>query len=62
MASPSTIALSTSTTGEFAVPKAITEDSAKSASELLQENHEKHHILFNKQGMHSKANPQHIVP
>src|SRR3954470_23974897 len=31
----------------------ITVESANKASELLQENHEKHHIFFNKSGFHN---------
>ena len=31
----------------------ITQDQANIASELLQENHERHHIFFNKEGFHN---------
>lgn len=37
---------------EYYVP-GITDDSAKAASELLQENHEKYHIFFNQSGFHN---------
>ena len=37
---------------EFYLP-GISEKSAQRASELLQENHEKHHIFFNESGFHN---------
>jgi hypothetical protein len=35
----------------FAVPN-LSEQSASKTSELLQENHDKHHIFFNREGFH----------
>lgn len=35
----------------------LREDSAEKASELLQENHEKHHIYFNNDGFHVSSHP-----
>lgn len=52
MASASRIELSLEACGEFHVP-GITKESAAKASELLQENHEQHHIFFNAEGFHS---------
>ena len=51
MATASTVKLDAGVQPEFYV-KGITEESAKVASEALQENHEKHHIFFNKGGFH----------
>ena len=36
--------------------KGITKESAAKASEVLQENHDKHHITFNAGGFHSELN------
>ena len=52
MATASRIQLSLDTPGVFHVP-GITEESAAKASEVLQENHENHHIFFNQSGFHS---------
>ena len=54
MATASKIQLSLDTCGVFHVP-GITQESAAKASEVLQENHEKHHIFFNQAGFHSKS-------
>jgi hypothetical protein len=51
MATPSTVHLDVLHHPTFYLP-GINEASAKKASELLQENHEKHHIFFNKAGFH----------
>jgi hypothetical protein len=51
MATPSKIVLSTSDKPEFWI-KALNAESAAKASELLQENHEQHHIFFNDEGFH----------
>ena len=53
MATASRIRLSLNTPGVFHVPD-ITEESAAKASEVLQENHENHHIFFNQSGFHSR--------
>lgn len=53
MATASRIHLSIKDVGVFHV-KDITEESATKGSEVLQENHEKHHIFFNQEGFHSK--------
>ena len=53
MATASRIQLSLNTPGVFHVP-GIAEESAAKASEVLQENHENHHIFFNKAGFHSR--------
>ena len=53
MATAARIKLSLSTPGVFHVPN-IAEESAAKASEVLQENHENHHIFFNKAGFHSR--------
>lgn len=52
MATASKVQLSSDHCGEFHVPN-ITQDSAAAASEVLQENHEIHHIFFNQSGFHS---------
>ncbi len=52
MATPSHVQLSIAEHPAFYLP-GITADSAKKASELLQENHEQHHIFFNKDGFHN---------
>ena len=51
MATPTTIKLSIANKPGFHSPK-MSEVSAERASELLQENHEKHHIFFNEQHFH----------
>lgn len=52
MATPSKVKLSrTQNVGVFHMP-GITDESAAKASELLQENHEIHHIFFNASGYH----------
>ena len=53
MATSSKIVLTPAITGEFSV-RGLTEGSAAKASEVLQENHEKHHIFYNKDGFHSR--------
>ena len=53
MATSSRVVLTPAITGEFSV-KGLSEASAAKASEVLQENHEKHHIFFNKDGFHSR--------
>jgi hypothetical protein len=52
MATSSKIHLTASQTPEFYV-KGITDEAAKTTSELLQINHEKHHIFFNRSGFHN---------
>ncbi|MCJ1417686.1 hypothetical protein MMC32_004030 [Xylographa parallela] len=52
MATSSKIVLTPALTGEYSFGK-LTEASAKKASELLQENHDNHHIFFNKSGFHN---------
>ena len=52
MATASRIQLSLDTPGVFHV-SGIIEESAAKASEVLQENHENHHIFFNQSGFHS---------
>jgi len=51
MATASTIHLEARQQAEFFV-KGIEQESATVASELLQENHDKHHIFFNQEGFH----------
>jgi UDP-N-acetyl-D-mannosaminuronic acid transferase (WecB/TagA/CpsF family) len=51
MATASKVHLEASQKPEFYV-EGLTEESAKKASELLQENHDKHHIFFNQSGFH----------
>lgn len=51
MATASKIQLSASQPTAFSL-QGRTDESAKKASELLQENHEKYHIFFNKEGFH----------
>ena len=50
----SQVELSTDNSGVFHVPN-VTSESAAKASEVLQENHEKHHIFFNASGFHSSS-------
>ncbi|KAJ9626409.1 hypothetical protein H2203_004041 [Taxawa tesnikishii (nom. ined.)] len=52
MATPSKVHLDVSESPEYHRP-GITQESAKKASELLQENHEIHHIFFNQSGFHN---------
>ena len=52
MATASHVELTPSTAGVFHVPD-IKSESAKVASELLEENHKKHHIYFNNDGFHN---------
>lgn len=52
MASTSKIHLTAQQKPENYVP-GLTPESAKKASELLQENHDKHHIFFNQDGFHN---------
>lgn len=52
MASPSKIFLSTEDTGIFKFKSQDSETAAK-VSELLQENHDQHHIFFNDDGFHN---------
>lgn len=51
MATASKIKLDPSFRPAFAV-KDLKQEAADKASELLQENHEKHHIFFNQEGFH----------
>lgn len=53
MATAYRIHLSTKDVGAFHV-EGITEGSAAKSSEVLQENHENHHVFFNQQGFHSE--------
>lgn len=53
MATASEIVVTPALTGELSVG-GLTEASAKKASEVLQRNHEDHHIFFNKSGFHSR--------
>ncbi|KAI9747916.1 MAG: hypothetical protein M1835_001941 [Candelina submexicana] len=52
MATASKVKLSRTNVGEFHTP-GITDESAAKASEVLQENHENHHIFFNSSGFHN---------
>ncbi|KAF2685090.1 hypothetical protein K458DRAFT_403332 [Lentithecium fluviatile CBS 122367] len=52
MATATNIHLEASQKPTFSI-EGIGEESAKTASELLQENHEKHHIFFNQSGYHN---------
>lgn len=58
MATASKVKLSTADCGEYRVA-GITAESAAKASELLQENHDSHHIFFNKSGFHSTLHSSH---
>lgn len=62
MASGSKIHLSASLTPQFGVAGGITPESAAKATELLQENHDKHHIFFNSEGLHVSLNVVAPVP
>ncbi|KAL5383714.1 hypothetical protein DPSP01_005818 [Paraphaeosphaeria sporulosa] len=52
MATASTVKLDAGVQPEFFV-KGITDESARITSDLLQENHDKHHIFFNRGGFHN---------
>jgi Questin oxidase-like len=52
MATASHIQLIPATAGVYHVPS-LTQESCKAASNLLQENHDKYHMLFNQQGFHN---------
>jgi Questin oxidase-like len=52
MATASHVELSTNNTGVFRGP-AISAESAQTASQVLQENHDKYHIYFNNEGFHN---------
>ena len=54
MTTTATVQVTPQTPGGLSIGS-LSSDSAKLTSELLQENHEKHHIYFSKIGMHSKA-------
>lgn len=54
MVTASRILLTPSTECEFAVSK-LTQKSAERATNVLQENHEKHDIIFNNFGLHSES-------
>ena len=51
MATATKIHLTPSEAGMFHVP-GITAESAATASEVLQENHERHHLFYNDEGFH----------
>lgn len=51
MATASSVKLDGGLRPEFSMGE-LSEESARVASELLQENHEKHHIFFNQGGFH----------
>ena len=53
-ASASQVKLSLDHSGVYHLP-GLTQQSAAKASQLLQENHENHHIFFNRDGFHSKS-------
>jgi hypothetical protein len=57
MATASRIHLDASQKAEFSVA-GIGKESAKTASELLQENHDNFHILFSKSGFHVRPSPR----
>ncbi|KAF1968750.1 hypothetical protein BU23DRAFT_479364 [Bimuria novae-zelandiae CBS 107.79] len=52
MATASTVNLDTELQPEYSV-KGLSDEGAKVTSELLQENHDKHHIFFNQNGFHN---------
>lgn len=54
--SPNTVHLPVAVKAAFAVPK-LKPESAQKTSELLQKNHDEHHIFFNKDGFHVR-NPE----
>jgi hypothetical protein len=53
MATARKIQLSTANSGIFSME--LREDSARAASEVLQEDLEKHHMFFNESGFHSES-------
>jgi hypothetical protein len=57
MATPHRIVLSPKNRGIFSVDEALTPKAADKASEVLQENHERHHIFFKEGRFHSTQNP-----
>ena len=61
MATTSKIHLDASQKAAFNVA-GIREESARTASELLQENHDNFHIFFNKSGFHVHRAPFHLHP
>ncbi len=54
MATATKVKLSTADAGVFHV-KGIEEDAARKGSEVLQENHDRHHAFFNESGFHSTS-------
>ena len=58
MATATTIKLETELSPAYYV-QGSRDDTAKLTSELLQENHEKHHIFFNADGFHVST---HLIP
>jgi len=52
MATASHVELTPSTAGVYHAPD-ISSQSAKAASDLLQENHDSHHVFFNQSGFHN---------
>lgn len=52
MATSSKVQLSLTDCGVFHTP-GVTKEAAAKASEVLQDNHEHHHIFFNQDGLHS---------
>ena len=54
MASSALIQVTPELHGEFSVDN-LTEASAKTTSDILEENHQKHDIIFNDFGLHSKS-------
>lgn len=54
MATPSKVKLSLGEWPEFYLP-GMTGDSAGETSKCLQENHDRHHIFFNKSGFHVRG-------
>jgi hypothetical protein len=57
MATASKVELSTADAGIFHVA-GISSDSARKGSEVLQENHDKHHAFYNESGFHSRSSIQ----
>jgi UDP-N-acetyl-D-mannosaminuronic acid transferase (WecB/TagA/CpsF family) len=53
MATATTVKLSTADTGVFSA--GVRADSAEVASEVLQDDLQKHHIYFNQEGFHSMS-------
>lgn len=56
MATSSRVQLSPKDCGVYHLP-GISAESAAKGSELLQENHDHHHIFFNQSGFHSTSSP-----